>query len=165
MPVLQRNVFTSPNNLELWNYRTTEPPNDFLAEKLKRGELKTFAVSPKIIWVYFHVVRSSSGTGGVSNADVNAALNTLKNDFGTAQICILEKGRSFINDDYYYNFDPNKFNQLVTVNNQADAINLYFVPTGTFQSSGRANGIPSNEIVLDGDLIQTKVVSHEVGHC
>jgi|GEM_PF-6516869 len=37
-----------------WNCGTTEPPNDFLAEKLKRGELKTFAVSPKIIWVYFH---------------------------------------------------------------------------------------------------------------
>ncbi|WP_069661293.1 T9SS type A sorting domain-containing protein [Arcticibacter eurypsychrophilus] len=148
-----------------WKCETGEPPIDFLTDKLKLGGLKTLAVSPKILRVYFHVIRTTSGTGGVTTADVNTALNVLKNDFSVAQICIIEKGRSYINDDYYCsNITTTKFEQLVTVNNQPDAINIYFVPYNSF-NGGRASGIPGNALVLDGNLMTTSVVSHEVGHC
>ena len=42
--------------------------------------------------VFFHVVRKSNGSGGVSNSNVQMAINTLNNDFCNCRIMFVWDG-------------------------------------------------------------------------
>ena len=123
------------------------------------------SVKCKAIQIHFHIVRRSNGTGGLTNAQVNTVFETMNNDFVDLAVTFVEEGRSFINSDYFHNsFDSDKFFELITVDFEPHRIDIYLLPE-TSGWGGRADGIPSSALVIDGDLAQTSVVSHEVGHC
>lgn len=163
-------VFFSERSLsQSWNCATV-PPGIPLTNELTAKGLSTLSVSSKIAFVYFHIIRNSNGTGGLTSGEVNNVLTILRQDFASSQICFVEKGRAAINDDYYTSsFSLNKFHQLVTVNRKADALNIYLLPKNVWvvagSPTGRADGIPGNALVIDGTLANTSVISHETGHC
>lgn len=138
---------------------------DFLTEELGIKSYSRQSVSAKIFMVQFHVIRKDDGTGGLSIAEVDQILDILQLGMEQASICIAEKGRSYIDNSNYYNSNPSTiFSSVVATNRQADAINLYLFPA-TSPSFGRADGVPSNALVISGSYSFTGVIVHEFGHC
>lgn len=113
--------------------------------------------------VYFHVIRQSSGTGGVSTSNVQDAFNMLNNDYNSHNIYFIWNGTiDYINNSsYYYNPDSYIFN----VNNHTDGIDIYIFPSISCNFGGLANGIGvSSEYLIIGTLCTTHIISHEMGH-
>ncbi len=148
-----------------WECSTKSPEKDYLRDVLKIEGYSRASISTKFVNVHFHIIRRTNQTGGLSTAEVNSVLSIIRNDFSDWQICFAESGRSYINNDYYYNaFSETKFWQLITVNPHSTAIDIYLLPEGA-NFGGKAAGIPGTAMVVEGSLSQTSVVSHEVGHC
>ena len=152
--------------LKNWTCNTPEPKTDFLLENFQLRNLNPFdAAATKSINVFFHVVRQTNGAGGLTQAQVDNVLCILNADFFDHYITFVETGRAFINNDYYFfSFNETKFGEIIDVNDSDDRIDIYLLPEGA-SWAGQAAGIPSTAIVIEGDLSQTSVSSHEVGHC
>lgn len=120
--------------------------------------------------IYFHVIRSSSGTGGVSISNVESAYSRLNNDFNSHGIYFFWDGIiDYIDSDSYYNNVPNT--NIFNVNNHVNGIDIYLFPSSTNCSfSGKANGVGMNsEYLVVGNIsgtpaCVTSTVSHEMGH-
>lgn len=65
----------------------------------------------KQIRIYFHVVRSSSGTGGLTSSQISQLVSNLNADYSTMGISFVEQGRDYIDNNNYYNgsYDDAKF--------------------------------------------------------
>ena len=113
--------------------------------------------------VYFHVIRQSSGTGGVSTSNVQDAFNMLNNDYNSHNIYFIWNGTiDYINNSSYYN-NPDTY--IFNVNNHTDGIDIYIFPSILCNFGGLANGIGvSSELLIIGTLCTTHVISHEMGH-
>jgi hypothetical protein len=83
-------------------------------------------------------------------------------------------GSDQINDDYYSsNWTTSgcdaKFSQLVLVNRNTSAVNIYLLDDNTW-NQGRAESIPGLALVIGGKILNTPIVpsfalAHELGHC
>ncbi len=118
--------------------------------------------------VYFHVIRTSSGNGGVSYSNVQSAFNRLNNDFNSHGIYFYWGGHiDYIDNSTFYN---NPDTCIFHVNNHIDGIDIYLYPDDVNQSSGKAYGVGvGSELYLIGSwngtpLCTTRVISHEMGH-
>ena len=121
--------------------------------------------------LFAHIVRTSAGTGGATDQELNTALSNLGRDFMPHGISFCLSGKDYIDDDgYYRGLDPGPL--LLSPNQPTNAINLYILPGFGFRDS-RAFGIPSKALYIGGtftnnpvDVSLTSVVlSHELGHC
>ena len=123
-----------------------------------------------ILRIYFHVIRSSSGTGGVSTSDVTSAFNRLNSDFNSHGIYFKWDGMiDPIDNDTYYNNSPDT--SIFNVHNHANGIDIYlFPPSPNYQFSGKAHGVGMNsEYLVVGNYnnvpnCMTSTISHEMGH-
>jgi hypothetical protein len=79
------------------------------------------------------------------------------------------------NNTYSTGWDANacvalpKFNNLVQVNRDNTAINIYILDNSTW-NQGLAEGIPGRALVIGGkvnnvELVTSLVIAHELGHC
>ncbi len=150
---------------QTWNCDTKEPNQDFLFQNGVSNY--SSSNSAKSLDIFIHVIRKSDGSGGLSTSQVNNAISKLYNDFKNTNICFNIKGSDFINNTYYYNFTDSKFDNLITVNLDANAINLYLLPIlpSSINFGGKASGIPGKALVIDGEYVETSVLAHEMGHC
>ena len=136
---------------------------------------KRSANSSYLLRVYFHIVRKSSGTGGVSTSNVASAYSRLNSDFNGHGIYFIWDGITDpIDDDtYYYNYslDTCIFNEK----NHVNGIDIYLYPASIFFNSlGKVRGVGmSSECLVagidDGTIngnpaCITNVISHEMGH-
>lgn len=134
------------------------------------------AQSSYTIRVFLHIMRTSAGTGGLTQSEVNTAFNTLVSDYLPYNITFELLGTDIINNDSYYNrtnFTPDdngdgKFDNF-TVNSHSNAIDIYLYPNNKL-NSGLASNIPGTALVIGGtafgvNLASSHVLSHEVGHC
>lgn len=119
--------------------------------------------------VYFHVVRSSSGTGGVSSSNVSTAYDILNSDFYSHGIRFFWDGNiDYIDNDSFYNNSPTV--NIYNVNNHVNGIDIYLYPSNSNFNEGLANGVGlSSEYYVSGSfngtpLCDTHVISHEMGH-
>ncbi len=136
--------------------------------------------TPKILRVYFHVVRRSNGTGGYLQYQVKEAFNILNRDFQNISNpknhqpplglisfswdgCI-----DYIDSDSYFNGKIS--NNIFNVNKNNDGIDIYlFPPTGVLWG-GLANGIATiAQFQIFGRIgtiptALTSIISHEMGH-
>lgn len=124
--------------------------------------------SQYILKVYFHVLRSSNGTGGVNSSIVQSAYNLLNDDFNTDNIFFLWDGVvDYIDNSSIY---MNPSSSIFSNNNHQDGIDIYIYPTSLTNGGGKANGFGSGtELYLTGNYngvsyAATHVVSHEMGH-
>ena len=118
--------------------------------------------------LYFHVIRTSSGTGGVSTSNVQSAFNILNGDFNSHGIYFVWDGTiDCIDNSTYYN---NADDYIFGIHNHTDGIDVYLFPSNTNSYFGLANGVGySSELLIQGNvsgvpLCTTHVISHEMGH-
>ena len=119
--------------------------------------------------IYFHVLRASNGTGGVSSSVVQQAFNMLNSDFNVYNIYFVWDGNiDYINNSSIY-LSPS--NSIFTVNNHQDGIDIYIYPTNvTDNTGGYSNGFGNGtELYVAGQydtnsFAATHVISHEMGH-
>lgn len=120
--------------------------------------------------IYFHVIRSSSGTGGVSTSNVESAYSRLNSDFNSHGIFFFWDGNiDYIDNNSYYNNVPDA--NIFNVNNHVNGIDIYLFPSSTnYSFTGFANGVGMNsEYLVVGNtnnipVCITSTISHEMGH-
>lgn len=123
--------------------------------------------------MYFHVIRSSTGTGGVSSSNVTSAYNRLNSDFNSHGIYFFWDGViDYINNDTYYsNNRPDTCTSIFSINNHNNGIDIYLYPPKiTYTTLGKVRGVGmSSEYFVAGKdngitACTTSVISHEMGH-
>jgi hypothetical protein len=134
---------------------------------------------PFLVRIFIHAVRNSSGTNGVTQAQITQALNTITGDFANHNICFSLVGTDNINNDDFINYNDacggsdDDFNQLIATNVTDNAIDIYLLPDNVY-NAGLASGIPGRALVIGGSLnfngtttvlSTSHVLSHELGHC
>lgn len=124
----------------------------------------------------FHIIRNTNGTGGYPLSVVSTILNNLANVYNKWGIYFVTNNPTDVinNDTYSSNWDSNscsntKFNDLVQVNRDNTAINIYILDANTW-NQGLAEGIPGRAVVIGGKLLGVELVTslglaHELGHC
>jgi len=114
--------------------------------------------------VYFHIIRTTAGTGGVNAANLPTLATILTNAYSPMNIKIVNAGFDYINNSTYINFTDSQFAALTAVNNQANAINVYLLYNNPTEYGGKTNAVPGHSIVIANQYAITPVVAHEIGH-
>jgi hypothetical protein len=119
---------------------------------------------PKIVNVFVHVVRTSSGTGGLTTDQVENWISHLHNDYINHGIIIHVIGLSYVNNSTFYNgITDQSYASLISTDTHSNAIDLYLLsPNDTYS---RASGIPGVALSIGGSYVGSSVLSHELGHC
>lgn len=118
--------------------------------------------------VHFHIVRDNYGSpnsnpirsfqlGGIT-ADLNNKYNPHKINFHHA-------GYDYIDNTLLNDLQNSEIDPLISINNVADAINIYIVNTVTDGWNGFARNIPGTNLIVTAEAALSDIVSHEVGHC
>ena len=140
------------------------------SEKMKAANANSY-----VLKVYFHVIRRSNGTGGVSTSRVREAFNILNQDFESHNISFVwDNHINYINNNnYYYDNARHNADRFFNEDNHQDGIDIYLFDEQNRTNGGRANGVgESTEMFVSGhfmhppytSLTRTSVVSHEMGH-
>lgn len=120
------------------------------------------------IRIYLHVIRKSSGIGGVTEDGVKEIVNILKSDFSPYGIFFYWDGIiDDINSDEYYNYNSHSDmskNDIYYENNHIDGVDIYLFPESAFKMS-RAFRIGENSaLFVSGEQLFTHIITHEMGH-
>lgn len=118
--------------------------------------------------VKFHIVRETNGTGGFDASQISNLTNLLNQFFNPHSINIINKGVDYVNNSALYiindvGYDSTEFNQLISLNNDPNAINFYIVNSANY--NGRAGDITSKNLVVTMNRALTSTSPHELGHC
>jgi hypothetical protein len=131
--------------------------------------LRSVQVTPSnfTLKVFIHIVRNSSGSGGVGTGAVSAIVSQLNTDYAGTGISFQSAGYDFIdNNTYYADLASAEYTSLWSTNSHNTAIDIYVLGTSTTAAYlGLAENIPSSALWIHGSVHNTSVVSHEVGHC
>ena len=147
---------------KIWNCQTI--PSGLNNLKSLASLVLTNDTTPKVINIFFHIIRRTDGTGGLTNDQVSSWILTLCNDYRQHQIIIHENGRADLNNTTYYNgITDGNYLSLVNTATHSDAIDVYLLsPSDTYS---RSIGIPGIACAVGGSFLGTSVLSHELGHC
>lgn len=136
----------------------------------KSAQMKGANNSSYCLKVYFHVIRRSDGTGGQSITAVNTAFNFLNQDYSSHDIFFnWDNQIDYIDSNTYYN---NPTTAIFNINSHQDGIDIYLFDDSS-NAGGKANGVgESSEFWVSGSywdppygsLVNSHVVSHEMGH-
>ncbi len=135
-------------------------------------------VITRVIPIIAHIIRRTDGTGGLSNANLNAAIETANGFYNNFHFKLIVCETRFINSDAIFNNaflseDDNtgnsnaSFNVLdVTRRNVARYLNIYFVPSSDASWTWRPNNNNRKQhiLMLNSQAINGTTVSHEIGH-
>ena len=140
--------------------------------KILSSHQKRSASSNYILTVYFHVIRNSYGTGGVSTSNVASAYSRLNSDFSSHGIYFNWDGIiDYIDDDTYFYNHPDSCAYIFSENSHTDGIDIYLFPANVnYDLWGDARGVGINSAFLvAGNLsgipaCMTSTISHEMGH-
>lgn len=175
----------SQNNFNTYcDYETTNETLDYF-NKLK-PELKSYALqflrskasqnkstSTKInyIPVKAHIIRTSSGFGGLENYKLNDAITNLNEIFvGASMEFFLCDDINYIDDDSFYQFRSSKEKSLVNDNYKKGVLNIYFSDIIINMSDQSICGYTYNKDDYDVIVIQNDCatngssLAHEIGH-
>ena len=119
--------------------------------------------------IQFHIVRNSDGSFAFTPQSENAMLNELNEFFNPHQIFFNSVGLNFIDNTNYVATSESEADQLVTIDNNPNALNYYVVEelwnVGGGFVTGTAVSIPSNHFIIRNDRVLTSTAPHEAGHC
>ena len=119
-----------------------------------------------------HILRTSSGTGGLTVTQLNDAIANMNAYYANAYIeFFLCDGINYIDDSTYYDFETNEQSALTSGNNVNNVINIYFANTVTSSDSGGGlcgyayfPGGPEVILMDNGCAINGSTLPHEMGH-
>jgi len=129
------------------------------------------------IRTHLHIIRESNGTGGRNLADVNQAIDNLKNVFNPYGIDFLIAETNYIDNTSTY---ESSFFGCITLENEncpyykhstnCSALDIFILDDDTPSwNGGISNGIPSLAVIVGGvinneDVLLSNILAHEVGH-
>lgn len=134
---------------------------------------------PLFIKIYTHVIRTDSGEGGLSEFQVEQALDLMQQDFTKANIFFIWDCSIIPHDhsaDYYDYTGDDDHTHIFSVDSHSDGVDIYFYPE---PPSTVHYGKGSNQCIVHGSayyvagnnvtepyvpLFSTHIVSHEMGH-
>lgn len=117
-----------------------------------------------------HIVRQSDGTGGLTVAELDAAITTMNLRYEAACLAFYICGDiNYIDNDTYYDFDDSDEAAMTSANNVDNLINVYFcnsVGSGSSAYCGYAYfpGGPDVVLMANSCTINGSTLSHELGH-
>jgi hypothetical protein len=118
-----------------------------------------------------HVIRASSGTGGISTASLTTAFNNVNTIYTIANMHFKQCGTiNYIDSDTYYNFNSANEAALTSANNVTNVINIYFTNSVTTSSGSAACGYAyfpggPDVIMMDNSCaVNGSTLPHEIGH-
>lgn len=145
---------------------TTTPVNYQDYQTSSRNSVNDEAIC---INIYFHIVRETNGTGGISSNQLDNIVNNLNLFYNVFDIYFTNIGFDYIDNSNYLQVSESEANTLGQINNQSNAINYYIVDalwnTGGGFVTGTALSIPSNRLIIRSDRVLSSTSPHEVGHC
>ena len=118
-----------------------------------------------------HVIRTSSGTGGLTISQLNNAINSMNVFYANANMKFyLCDGINYIDNSTYYNFVQSDEYALTSSHGVSGLINIYFANKVT--SSGGDSlcgyayypGGPNTIVMENSCTINGSTLSHEMGH-
>lgn len=133
--------------------------------------MQTGLLQAVTIPVKAHIVRTTSGTGGLSIAALNSALSTANARFANANLNFTLCGSiNYIDNTNFYNFNSSTDEgPMVSANNVPNVVNIYFVNS---INGGSLGGyayfpwlLPNDLVVMDYNVSSMgNVLAHELGH-
>lgn len=118
-----------------------------------------------------HIIRTSSGSGGLTVGQLNAAIATVNSYYSNAFLeFFLCESINYIDDNNFYNFTTDQQDALTSTNNVDNVINIYFTNSVTTTNGGGLCGyafFPGGpEVILMANQCTTNgsTLSHEIGH-
>ena len=118
-----------------------------------------------------HVIRTSSGTGGISTASLTTAFNNINTIYATASMHFKQCGTiNYIDNSTYFDFDQSSQSALTTPNNVTNVINIYFFNSITSSSGSGLCGYayfpggPDLIMMANSCAINGSTLAHEIGH-
>ncbi len=136
---------------------------------LRRGPSDTYSIP-----VVMHIVRSSTGTGGISPAEISDAIDSSNVLFAPYNLEVYEhQPINFIDDDYFFldMSTSTKMDSLKRTDVFVQAVNIYWVPNSSgfpycglssFTTSGVQGIIMNNS--CGGTFSKNSTLVHEIGH-
>ncbi|SDS58336.1 Por secretion system C-terminal sorting domain-containing protein [Formosa sp. Hel1_31_208] len=118
-----------------------------------------------------HIIRTDSGTGGLTESELNQALSIMNSYYANAYLeFFLCEGINYIDSSEYYDYTIDEQAALTGTHNVNNVINIYFTDAVT-SSSGNAvcgyayfPGGPEVILMNNSCAINGSTLSHEVGH-
>lgn len=119
-----------------------------------------------------HIIRTDSGTGGLSESDLNDALAVVNGFYANAFLeFFLCDGINYIDDSNLYDFETDEEADMTNIHNVNNVINIYFANTVTSSSSGSGlcgyayfPGGPEVILMANSCTTNGSTLSHEIGH-
>ena len=140
--------------------------------KILSSPHKRTANTSYTLWVYFHVIRTTPGTGGVGTLIVDSAYNKLNQDFNSHGIYFNWDGIiDYIDSSAYYFSIPDT--SIFHERNHINGIDIYLFPVNPvylidYLGETRGVGMNSEFLVVGNDnntpACMTSTISHEMGH-
>ncbi len=117
--------------------------------------------------IFVHRVQGDNGEyPAISEELALGCIDVLNEDFSETPIMFTLLGHDVVTGSEYID-TYNYYDELVAVNPNSDAIDIYFLPAGVLgESQGETRGAPPQiYTVIEGDLAGSHIVTHEIGHC
>ena len=118
-----------------------------------------------------HVVRTNSGTGGITTAQLTTAFNIVNGLYANANMYLKQCGTiNYIDNSTYFDFDQSSQTALTTPNNVTNVINIYFFNSITSSSGSGLCGYayfpggPDLIMMANSCATNGSTLSHEIGH-
>lgn len=119
----------------------------------------------KYMRLALHIVRRTSGSGGIATSTIQSAINTANTHFAASRMVLTVVYLDYIDSDTYYTITEPEDDLLRQVNVVSDALNLYFVGDAPYCGESTFPGDDIPGIVLQNSCIDDGgVLSHEIGH-
>lgn len=117
------------------------------------------------------IVRKTDGTGGISNVDLENAMDGLNTAYAVANVQFYECSRAYVNDDTYYDFNTSEEAALAAAYEVSNVVNVFHCNTVT-NSAGTASYCGyayypggSDRIVMKNSCTTNgSTLIHEFGH-
>ena len=123
-----------------------------------------------IVPVQLHIIRTTSGTGGIAESDFLAAFDRVNSDYFNAGIHFYQcSAVNYIDDDDYYDYDKSEMTALDNAHSISNVINIYSsdgVTSGGSPICGHAQFPGGLDFVMlaNSCTLNGSTFSHELGH-
>lgn len=119
-----------------------------------------------------HIVRTTSGVGGLSTFQLDQAMGIMNTVYADAGLeFFLCDGINYIDDDNFYDYETIEESAMTSVNNVDGVINIYFTNSVTSSNSGGSlcgyayfPGGAETILMANGCATNGSTLSHEMGH-
>lgn len=151
----------------------TETPESVhkLMEEYYESDQKFMKGSMLYLPIKAHIFRRSDGSGGLTEAQLNDAIDAMNEFYINADIqFFICGGINYINNSSYYDFHKSQENSVGNLYDEENTINIYFANTVTSASNQALCGYayypggPDRILMNNSCATNGSTLSHEMGH-